>query len=327
MSYQLYRVKIRPDSAFVTALAADTLFGHVCWAIRHQFGETKLNELLTGYTEDQPFLVVGQPIPENKLPRPHLPLEMLGFNLSDASKRKQIKKRKWIKFEEGLLKASCQTWGQYATSDFDLTDENHHSQYEWQVENTRTHNSLSRITGSTGDAEEGFSPYQRKLIWFHPKAVFDCYIVLDESRFSIEEFTAVFEQIGAFGYGKEASSGLGKFTLLSIDACDFTTKSEHNAYLTLGPCLPQGGQWKPRDCYYTTTVKFGRHGAEAVYMGSPFKNPVLMAETGSVFTPQSMSSKLFIGRGVTAISKTIQQTVHQGYAPVLSVRIEQGADR
>lgn len=37
----------------MTALAADTLFGHVCWAIRHQFGETKLNELLTGYTEDQ----------------------------------------------------------------------------------------------------------------------------------------------------------------------------------------------------------------------------------------------------------------------------------
>jgi CRISPR-associated protein Csm4 len=43
MSYQLYRVKIRPDSAFVTAFAADTLFGHVCWSIRHQFGETKLN--------------------------------------------------------------------------------------------------------------------------------------------------------------------------------------------------------------------------------------------------------------------------------------------
>jgi CRISPR-associated protein Csm4 len=50
MSYQLYRVKMRPDSAFVTAFAADTLFGHVCWSIRHQFGETKLNELLTGTT-------------------------------------------------------------------------------------------------------------------------------------------------------------------------------------------------------------------------------------------------------------------------------------
>jgi CRISPR-associated protein Csm4 len=48
---------------------------------------------------------------------------------------------------------------------------------------------------------------------------------LDESRFSIEEFTAVFEQVGAFGYGKEASSGLGKFALLSIDACDFTTEA------------------------------------------------------------------------------------------------------
>jgi CRISPR-associated protein Csm4 len=31
--------------------------------------------VLTGYTEDQPFLVIGQPIPENKLPRPHLPLK------------------------------------------------------------------------------------------------------------------------------------------------------------------------------------------------------------------------------------------------------------
>ena len=150
---------------------------------------------------------------------------------------------------------------------------------------------------------------------------------MDESRFSIEEFTAVFEQIGAFGYGKEASSGLGKFTLLSLDACNFTTELEHNAYLTLGPCLPQGGQWNSANCYYTTAVKFGRHGAEAVYMGSPFKNPVLMAETGSVFTPQSMTSRWFIGRGVTGISKTIQKTVHQGYAPVLSVHIEQGADR
>ncbi len=43
-------LRIRPLSPFGTPPLGDTLFGQLCWAIRHQSGEARLRELLDGYT-------------------------------------------------------------------------------------------------------------------------------------------------------------------------------------------------------------------------------------------------------------------------------------
>ena len=53
-----------PKTAFATPLAGDTLFGQCCWALRHCFGAEKLTALLTGYTENKPFMVIADAMPQ-----------------------------------------------------------------------------------------------------------------------------------------------------------------------------------------------------------------------------------------------------------------------
>ena len=40
--YRGYRLTLAPASSFLTPLQSDTLFGHLCWALRNQRGEGAL---------------------------------------------------------------------------------------------------------------------------------------------------------------------------------------------------------------------------------------------------------------------------------------------
>ncbi|MCB1674431.1 MAG: CRISPR-associated protein Csm4, partial [Pseudomonadales bacterium] len=127
------------------------------------------------------------------------------------------------------------------------------------------------------------------------------------------------QQLGTFGYGKEASTGAGKFVVGDLIPINLNKHSQANAYLSLGHAAPQGHAWQTEHCYYNTTVRFGRHGAEAVYIGSPFKNPTMLTTAGAIFSPSQFEQCLFVGQGLTGVSNTIKTTVQQGYAPVLPV--------
>jgi CRISPR-associated protein Csm4 len=58
-----YRIRIQPLSAFGTRPLGDTLFGQLCWAVRNRHGEERLDTLLDGYTQGQPFAVVSDAFP------------------------------------------------------------------------------------------------------------------------------------------------------------------------------------------------------------------------------------------------------------------------
>ncbi|HMY00148.1 MAG TPA: CRISPR-associated protein Csm4, partial [Agitococcus sp.] len=91
---------------------------------------------------------------------------------------------------------------------------------------------------------------------------------------------------------------------------------------TLGNLAPQGHEWDTKNSFYNTTIRFGRHGAEAVYMGNPFKNPTILSTAGAIFTPKEFNNRLFIGQGLNGLSKIITHTVQQGYTPVLPVYLD-----
>jgi CRISPR-associated protein Csm4 len=104
--------------------------------------------------------------------------------------------------------------------------------------------------------------------------------------------------------------------------------TDANAYLTLAPCAPQGQGFDPERSFYQTFTRFGRHGDIGVHLGNPFKTPVLLAQTGAVFSPcpagEGPGVRAFIGQGLGGnglLSKAIQETVHQGYAPVVGIRL------
>lgn len=318
MSYQRFLLRLRPRSAFATPLRGDLLFGQLAWSLRHARGEAALRQLLNGYTAEQPFCVIGDPLPFGHLPRPTLPLSMLGFDTAKPEDRKAVKGRRWI--DSAALAQPLDHWHQYARSDSELAAHFNRSDGKplWQ-QVVRGYNSLDRRTGTTG-TEAGFAPFERELTWFHPGLYFDVPVILEIDRITPDECRNLLAGIGLAGYGKEASSGLGKFDIDDMVLWHPDSAVGANAWLTLSPCAPQGAQWQADHSYYSLHIRFGRHGDSAAKSGNPWKNPLLLAETGALLTPQTFEpQRLFAGKGLSGLSLTLPDTIHQGYTPVLPV--------
>ncbi len=154
---------IKPRSAFGGPIRGDTLFGQICWAARHRWGEGRLSELLQGYTEGQPYLVVSDAFPAGYLPRPALPLHR--FDEVPDADRKAVKKRRWLprkRFAEPLRQ-----WLNHCESDSAISTD------ELMAAEVQPHNTINRMTGTTGTGE--FAPYTQAQYWFAPRLDLDIY--------------------------------------------------------------------------------------------------------------------------------------------------------
>ena len=305
---------IEPHSAFGGAIRGDTLFGQLCWAILHRQGVSRLDALLEGYTQNSPFMVVSDAFPAGYLPRPALPLHR--YNDVPDKDRKQVRQCRWLPREH--FAKPLADWLQYTVSESQLhKDGINHSR-------NQAHNTINRMTGTTGTGE--FSPYVMPQHW-HGKALsLEIYIGHDPERITIEEIEQLLTDTGACGYGRDASIGLGKFTVTACEEAVWPQQANANGWMTLAPCAPQGLNFNAENSWYQPFTRFGRHGDIAVHTGKPFKNPVLMADTGALLQPQNWQDACFCGQGLGgdgSLSNAIEKTVHQGYAPVLVVNMEQ----
>lgn len=314
MGMQTLRLKLKSCSAFGTPLKGDTLFGQLCWIIRNRFGEAQLIKLLQDYTAGRPFIVISDALPSGFLPRPSLPSAY--FEPIPEAERKIAKKRCWLPL--GAISQPLTSWLFHCKADSDLLG-------AAISESPQPHNSINRLTGTTS---AGFDPYTMNQFWFVDEAgvapIFDVYLLLDESRLTGADLERAFTDMGAVGFGRDASIGLGKFELIEIKDFELPAQINTNAWLTLAPCAPQGLDWEEARCFYQPFTRFGRHGDLGVHLGNPFKTPVLLAETGAVLTPRSYEQSQFTGQGLGGdgrLSKAIPQTVHQGYAPVVGIAL------
>ncbi|MBR4877398.1 MAG: hypothetical protein IKU14_06790 [Rhodocyclaceae bacterium] len=300
---------LRPRTAFGTPLAGDTLFGQLCWTLRHQLGNERLQELLAGYTEGRPFAVVSDAMPAGHVPLPALPSRF--WEADESADRKALKKRRWLAVEN--LAQPLRKWQMLARSDADVAQ---------IIERAQPHNTISRATGTTGTG--AFAPYSMTQRWHHPGVCLNLYIALDEARLSEAELTAALRYIGETGFGRDASIGLGKFTLDAAAPMQWHVPQAANSWLTLAPCAPQGQGFCPVRSHWQVMTRFGRHGDAAVHGGNPFKKPLLLARAGAVLRPENMDTRqCVIGQGIGGeqhpISTVMAQTVHQGYAPVIPI--------
>ena len=234
--------------------------------MRHRYGVGRLKDLLEGYTGGRPFAVVSDAFPGGHLPRPTLPAERLGA--VDPTRRKELKRRRWLPI--GAL-AEPARWLDRA---LELPEAELHPQ---------SHNPLNRATGTTGRG--GFAPYTLTQRWYCPGTTLHCHVLIDPERLTGEEIRELFADIGASGYGRDASTGLGRFDVESDGDRLSEISAAAGSWLTLVPCAPQSGGFDPAHSFYQVVTRFGRHGALAVHSGNPFKTPVLLAQTGAVLTP------------------------------------------
>ncbi len=312
------KATISPKTAFATPLMGDTLFGQLCWALRHGWGEVRLEELLNGYTAGQPFLVVSDAFPAGYLPMPALPSRTWQTE-ADPSQRKLMKRRVWL--AETDTAHPLASWQEHAKTPDEIGVATQSQ--------AQPRNSLNRLTLATGKGA-GFAPYSVRQHWYPPTARLDIHLRLDETRLSQADLGQALTAVGLSGFGKDANVGLGKFTLEALQQPPTLSQPDANAWLTLAPCAPQGLALDAKRSYYRPFTRYGRHGAEAVLLGNPFKAPLLLAATGAVFSPGKSGQGVegtFIGQGLGSegqISKVLSQTVHQGYAPVVGFHLPKG---
>ncbi len=310
-----FRLTIAPRSAFGTRLLGDTLFGQLCWAVRNRHGEARLQELLEDYRR-HPYAVISDAFPHGFLPRPALPGHW--FDEVPDGDRKAVKKRAWLPltaFHEPVT-----TWLRHCQPADGLAG-------AIPEAHPQPHNTIDRVTGTTGTA--GFAPYTANQLWYgqaapQPEVRLDIYLVLDESKLERTALRTLFEDIGAIGFGRDASIGLGKFDVAALEECALPIQRQANAWMTLAPCAPQELGFDPQRSFYQMFTRFGRHGDVGVHQGNPFKTPLLLAHGGAVLTPPSFQITPFVGQGLGgdgALSKSIPATVHQGFAPVVGLRL------
>ena len=331
---ELYAITIRPESPFGTPLKGDTIFGAFCWQAAEDPSilEGGLDYWIDIYA-DRPFAVfssvwpriVGHAI-QYAVRRPEIPLKWFGdegsADLSERlEKRKQNKARRWLLLEEDLK--VIPSWD-HLVNEKELTrllwnslpDGNKRMlgpgpPEKFLIPARQQHNTINRQTNTTGEGI--FAPYTTTNLWFLPGMELVLFVAIDEGATDIEKIQKGLSRMGAWGFGRDASTGLGRFSFLRSDRIGFPDTSEADACLTLGPCVPRPEEYK--DIWFLPFTRFGRHGASLMHAGRPFKNPIVMADEGAVLLPKERSSfkKPYLGSAVTGISKAQREAVTQGY--------------
>ncbi len=337
---KLYEITIKPIGGLGTPLKGDTIFGHFCWQAVHD--PNLLNGGLDRWIEaypERPFAVFSSAWPllvkgqdsQYALKRPDLPFSFFPRQKDNEDQdeyefSKDLKKKKWLLAGEDLkLEVS---WAKLLT-DRELaammTAEGKAPSTEaagesiWVTE-TRTHNTINRLTLTTG--EGAFAPYAREVLTYLPEMELSIFVLLDEEATDIERVQTGLERIGAFGFGRDASTGLGRFEITDCEEKALPGRDEANALYTLGPCVPEKDSY--RRMWFTPFVRFGRHGDVLAGSANPFKNPVIMADEGAVLAPRNKAdlNRPYIGRAVTGVSLIQEKAVAQGYTVVLPVKLE-----
>lgn len=348
---KLYEIIIKPLSAFGTPLKGDTLFGHFCWQAAYDpfLLNGGLDKWIACYQEN-PFAVFSSAWPKfdddgkffYAFKRPDLPLSLLFAPSAGDDKRKTFegrkenKKKKWMKVNEDLSldlksmgyltdKELMEKTRNQATDDTKRIMRGEKQEYFYS-EFAQQHNTINRMTMTTGEGM--FAPFTETAFFYYPETELVVFALIDEEATDIERVCAAMEKIGNFGFGKDASTGCGRFNIGKDSELELPSDDLHNACYMLAPTVPEAGQFY--DHYFTPFVRFGKHGDALATSENPFKNPVIMADEGAVFIPKSKEvfQKPYIGRAVLNTSKIKEHTVvHQGYAPYLPFRLEMKHER
>lgn len=334
---KFYGITIQPLSQFGTPLKGDTLFGHFCWqaAVDSDLLTGGLDKWIDCY-DSNPFAVFSSAWPvlmrDNKtvyaMSRPS------GLQTDDDAKldrrekierNKIAKKQKWLLINQDLRINMDIKNLQSDTDLFTLFLQNldpvaakplrllAKEQQKLYVPVTQAHNSINRLTMTTGSGE--FAPFSHDNFQFLPGLQLIIFVAVNEEATSIEKLRTGFERIGIWGYGRDATTGLGRFSVVSVEEQSWPqANADTSACYTLGPSVPEKKTYS--QCYATPFTRFGRHGSTLASSTNPFKKPVLMADEGAVLYPVAKDTfdKSYIGTAVQNVSAARPRTVVQGYS-------------
>ncbi|MFZ2634105.1 MAG: hypothetical protein WA081_06485 [Desulfosalsimonadaceae bacterium] len=340
---KFYAITIKPTSGFGTPFKGDTIFGHFCWQAAYDASllDGGLDHQISRYPE-KPFAVFSSAFPKliNKnqttylLKRPELPFSFMVPPQKDKAlkikENKEFKNKKWMAVNEtldlNLKKVRFMDDHEVLAETTGVLPEGVRrrikktEQPEFMKGSSQSHNTINRMTQTTGAGM--FAPYAKENQYYFPETELVVFVLIEESATDINKVKIGLEQIGKWGFGRDASTGLGRFTVGAVDELPLPALTGASACYALAPCVPGKDTFK--DIFFTPFIRFGKHGDKLACYGNPFKNPVIMADEGAMLIPNDNTAfqKPYIGRAVTHVSKTMPETVVQGYAPYLPLEME-----
>ncbi len=326
---EFMEVVILPLSPFGTPLKGDTLFGHFCWEVARDpdLLEGGLAPWVELYSE-RPFAVFSSAFPcryeggrilEYAFPAPPLPPDF-GSELAAREKagrlrqRKQNEEKVWIVLEGEL---GIPWRGSRKMASDGLFAEKAGPQSDPVVKPfDRHHNRIHRLYGRT--APRDFAPFtQRDLAW-RPGTHLFFFALVDASATDRDRVACGVERIGLTGFGRDASTGRGRFQVVDIRSWRWQPPEGADAAYATAPVVPERDTY--RAIYHQPFTRYGRLGDRLASSGNPFKNPVLMADEGAVLVPHDPAHlrRPYLGRALQGLAEVDDHPViGQGFAPWL----------
>ncbi|MBI4687436.1 MAG: hypothetical protein HY756_06615 [Nitrospirae bacterium] len=301
-----YRLKLKPQSSFLTPWQADTILGSMCWIMAWREGEEELAKFLQGYRNGDPAFVLSDGMPGDLLPAPaYLSLvEQRGEGFDAFKKAKELKKVSWLSPDvfESARKGNLEIEPSGAIKTFKTF--------------TTLHSSINRISGTTGEEGSLFELEEHALS--ESEQFISIYLKIKDGW--KDRVFALFKDLSFTGYGKKKSVGKGAFDIIGqLEPFNrFDDFEGSNGFMSLSNFVPAKNN--PTDGFYKTLVKYGKLGGEFTFCGKPFKKPLMMLTAGSSFKVNG-SIKPFYGRMVEGIAPTKTEVVQYGYAFAVPVVI------
>jgi CRISPR-associated protein Csm4 len=295
---KLYRLKLRPLSAWRTPWQADTLAGLLCWACARTNGSEALRQMiLDPACRGEPCFVLSDAFPSDVLPMPEV-VRLLDW---PGDSRKLVKRARWLR-PESFRRAQN---GEPLTIDDLVLDDPF-------LRHSQTHNTLDRFTDTTGEAG---SLFQREETWLKEKSellgetdYFTVYVrVKDEFRDTLLD---LFNEVSLVGFGADVSAGKGQFELVSqaFEPADWLDEiiGDANAVISLSTFQPADKD--PTEGYWQSFVKYGKLGPD-FGLDNVFKRPLVMLRPGACF--KTSDHRELLGRAIPMEQLLSEEARHE----------------
>jgi CRISPR-associated protein Csm4 len=291
---KLYKITLQLTSPYTTDWQADTIWGHLCWALRFAYGEDELLKFLARYNHDEVPLLVSNGFPGDLLPRPILPGKKVTTR-SEFIAAKANKKISWL------------TPGEF--TEIINGKEPVLSEKNSGTASVTIKNQINRVSGTTRGKETdvasgylfNFPQRHLEIVSIYLKVVSDF----------VETTKDLFDNLSKSGYGKRKTVGYGQFIVKSFNEfTGFESPKNANAFISLSNFVPAVND--PIKGYWGILVKYGKLGEEFAITGNPFKKPLVMFKVGSCFYDSPVRN--CYGRLVRNLSSSYPTVVQYGYA-------------
>ncbi len=274
-----YVVRIRPRAAFGTPLHSGTLFGHLCWAWRHRRGEASLGDWLASLAED-PFLI-SDGMPRGRLPRPEMPPPRREGrpSLEEGERFKRAWKRRWMRRETFLkLRSGLNPQRLLAAllEEEAAEERQERERARWFRSRRVAHNTINRLTGRT--PERGGLFFMDEL-WPEEECEAEVWVRCSLGAKELEELFGI---VGELGYGRDASTGRGRFEAEVEAAPEGVLDGEWPRRMSLSHGALSENMLEAR---YRLETHYGKLGSLWAGAGDPFKYPLTLLAPGANFRP------------------------------------------